>query len=169
MALTRDLIREIVAADTYRVAATPMLLFAELTDALALCVHDEARGVGGLLHLRSPGSSGRPSDATDIELNSVLVFLDRFKGEVLGSTAPSDSVQARIVAHASPTAVIDDASASMVDLLKADLDDSKIICGTQTLRRPDPVYVCFQPCEGRMRICAPNEIPGYAQRRRTGD
>jgi hypothetical protein len=145
-----------------------MLLFAALTDALALCVHDEARGVGGLLHLRCVGDSGRPSDATDIELSSLLVILDRFKAEVLGSAPPSDAVQARIIAHVSPSADADEDSASLVDLLKADLVDSRIICGTQTLRRPDPVYVCFEPCEGRVRICGPNEIPLEPGRRRHG-
>ena len=165
MNLAGDLIRETVAADTYRVSAEPVLLFAELTNALALCVHDEARSVGGLLHLRFFGG-GRPSDATDIELNSLLVILDRFKVEVLGSAAPSDAVQARIIAHESPTAVIDDVSASLVDLLKADFEDSKIICGAETLRRADPVYVSFQPCEGLVRVCARSELPAKALRQR---
>jgi chemotaxis receptor (MCP) glutamine deamidase CheD len=166
--LARDLIHETVAADTYRVSAHPVLLFAVLCDALALCVHDEARGVGGLLHLRFVGGGDRPSDATDVELSSVLVLLDRFKSELLGPGAPGDSVQARILAHASLSADVDDESASLVDLLKADLVDAKIICGTQTLRRAEPVYVCFQPCEGRVRICAPNEVPGETMRRRQG-
>ncbi|MFI4890253.1 MAG: hypothetical protein ACHQIL_06955 [Steroidobacterales bacterium] len=166
--MARDLIRESVAADTFRVSAQPMLLFAELTDALALCVHDERRGVGGLLHLRFLGDSGRPSDATDIELSSLLVILDRFKAEVLGSAPPGDAVQARNLAHVSPSADTDEEGASLVDLLKADLDDCRIICGTQSLRRPEPVVVSFQPCEGRVRICAPNEIPAEALCRRRG-
>ena len=157
--MSHDLIREIVAADTYRVSAGPLRLFAALNDSLALCLHDEARGVGGLLHLRFVGGGGRPSDATDIEFSSLLGTLDRFKNGVLGQSAPSDAVQARILAHESPSATTDDSDASLVDLLKADLIDAGIACGSQTLRRTEPVYVCFQPGEGRVRLCAASELP----------
>jgi hypothetical protein len=51
-----------VAPDTYHVSPEPMLLVAELHGALALCLHDEGRAVGGLLHLRFKGGTGRPSD-----------------------------------------------------------------------------------------------------------
>ena len=157
--MSRDLIREIVAADTYRVSASPLRLFAALNDSLALCLHDEARGVGGLLHLRFVGGGGRPSDATDIEFSSLLRTLDRFKTGVLGESPPSDAVQARILAHETPSAATDDADASLVDLLKADLIDAGIACGSQTLRRTEPVYVCFQPGEGRVRLCSASELP----------
>jgi hypothetical protein len=157
--VSRDLIREIVAADTYRVSDGPLRLFAALSDSLALCLHDEARGVGGLLHLRFVGGGGRPSDATDVEFSSLLGLLDRFKNEVLGHAAPSDAVQARILAHETPSALADDTDASLVDLLKADLIDAGIACGSQTLRRTEAVYVCFQPGEGRVRLCAATEMP----------
>ena len=75
-----------VAPDTYHVSPEPMLLVAELHGALALCLHDEERGVGGLLHLRFKGGTGRPSDVTDNTLSSVLVVLDRFKRAVLGNS-----------------------------------------------------------------------------------
>jgi chemotaxis receptor (MCP) glutamine deamidase CheD len=161
--LAHDLIRETVAADTYRVSAEPMQLFAELSDALALCVHDEAHGVGGLLHLRFVGDEGRTNAATDQELNSLLRLLDGFKKDVLEHSPPSNAVQARILAHASPSAKNGGVSATLVDLIKADLADVKIVCGTQTLQRPDPVQVCFQPREGRVRILAP--APGGVKTR----
>jgi hypothetical protein len=168
MSLSRDLIREIVAADTYRVSADPLLLFAELTDSLALCLHDEARGVGGLLHLRSVGGGGRPSDATDIEFSSLLGMLDRFKKAVMGESGPSDAIQARILAHEFPSAARDEPDASLVDLLQADLIDAGIACGSQTLRRAEPVCVCFQPGEGRVRLCAAAELPDRLQPRLQG-
>jgi hypothetical protein len=168
MNLSRDLIREIVTADTFRVSAEPLLLFAELTDSLALCLHDEAHGVGGLLHLRSVGGSGRPSDATDIEFSSLLGVLDRFKTGVMGQSGPSDAIQARILAHESPTASLDESDASLVDLLQADLIDAGIACGSQTLRRAEPVYVCFQPGEGRVRLCAATELPAMLPPRLQG-
>jgi hypothetical protein len=158
--LAVDLIRDTVAADTYRVSDEPVQLFAELSDALALCVHDEAHNVGGLLHLRFVGDAGRTSAATDQELCSLLRLLDGFKKDVLELSPPSNAVQARILAHASPSATNGGVSATLVDLIKADLADGKIVCGTQTLQRTDPVHVCFQPREGRVRILAVGPAPG---------
>lgn len=135
-----------------------MLLIAELHGALALCLHDEGRAVGGLLHLRFMGGTGRPSDVTDNTLSSVLVVLDKFKRAVLGNSSRRDEVQARILAHALPPTDVGEPSASLVDLIKADLADGKISCGTQTLRRTESVRVCFQPFEGRVWICGPNDL-----------
>jgi len=142
----------LVAPDTYEVSPEPVLLVADLSGALALCLHDEARGVGGLLHLRFVGQSGRPSDVTDNTLNSVLVVLDRFKRAVIGNSARRDDIQARILAHALPRTDEGEPSATLVDLIRADLADGKVACGTQVTRRPEPVRVCFQPFAGRVWI-----------------
>jgi chemotaxis receptor (MCP) glutamine deamidase CheD len=148
--LARDFAEILVAPDTYQISPEPVLLVAELSGALALCLHDEGRGVGGLLHLRFVGHTGRPSDVTDNTLNSVLVVLDRFKRGVIGSSTRRDDIQARILAHALPKTDEDEPSASLVDLIRADLSDGKIGCGTQITRRADPIRVCFQPVEGRV-------------------
>ena len=71
--MATDLTEVIVAPDTFHVSAEPLLLIADLHGALALCLHDEGRGIGGLLHLRFMGGTGRPSDVTDNTLSSVLV------------------------------------------------------------------------------------------------
>jgi chemotaxis receptor (MCP) glutamine deamidase CheD len=157
-ALAANLTEVTVAPDTYHVSPEPMLLIADLNGALALCLHDEARRVGGLLHLRFMGGTGRPSDVTDNTLSSVLVVLDRFKRAVLGNAAHGDDVQARILAHALPPTDAGEPSASLVDLIKADLADGKIVCGTQTTRRTEALRVCFQPFEGRVWICGPNDL-----------
>jgi chemotaxis receptor (MCP) glutamine deamidase CheD len=163
--LAVDLIRNTVEADTYRVSDESMQLVAELSDALALCIHDEAHNVGGLLHLRFVGEEGRTNAATDQELSALLRLLDGFKKDVLEHAPPSSAVQARILAHASPSARSGGVSATLVDLIKADLADGKIICGTQTLQRADPVHVCFQPREGRVRILAPALSPAQSKTR----
>jgi hypothetical protein len=95
---------------------------------------------------------------TDNTLSSVLVVLDRFKRAVLGNAARGDEVQARILAHALPPTDAGEPSASLVDLIKADLADGKIVCGTQTTRRTESLRVCFQPFEGRAWICGPNDL-----------
>ena len=144
-----------------------MLLVADLHGALALCLHDEGRGVGGLLHLKFIGGTGRPSDVTDNTLSSVLVVLDRFKRAVLGNASKRDEIQARILAHALPPTDIGEPSASLVDLIQADLADGKIACGTQTMRRTETLRVCFQPFEGRVWICGPDTLRASAAARRS--
>ena len=156
--MTKGLAEASVAPDTYSVSPEPMLLTADLYGALALCIHDEARGVGGLLHLRFKGETARPTDVTDNTLSSVLVVLDRFKRSVLGAHSRRDEVHARIIAHALPPAGVDEPSASLVDLIKADLADAKIDCGTQTTRRIDGLRVCFEPFSGRMWVSGPNDL-----------
>jgi hypothetical protein len=99
---------------------------------------------------------------TDNTLSSVLVVLDRFKRAVVGNSAKRDDVQARIIAHALPPTDDDEPSANLVDLIQADLADGKISCGSQTMRRIEPVRVCFQPFEGRVWIAAPNDLRAAA-------
>lgn len=153
--MTTHLTEILVAADTYHVSPEPLLLVAELHGALALCLHDEGRAVGGLLHLAFRGGAGRPSDVTDNTLSSVLVVLDKFKRAVLGNAARRDHIQARILAHALPPAGPEEPSASLVDLIQADLADGKVTCGAQITRREQPVRVCFEPFGGRVWICGP--------------
>ncbi len=150
--MAKELSEVSVAPDTYEVSAEPLLLTAVLSGALALCMHDERRRIGGLLHLRFKGGTGRPSDVTDNTLSSVLNELDRFKRALVGNASKRDDVQARIIAHALPPTGDDEPSASLVDLLKADFADGKISCGAQTLRRVEPVRVYFQPVDGRVWI-----------------
>ncbi|MGO9424068.1 MAG: hypothetical protein ACLQAR_05125 [Steroidobacteraceae bacterium] len=165
--MTKDLTEVLVAPDTYHVSPEPMLMVADLHGALALCLHDEARGVGGLLHLKFMGGTGRPSDVTDNTLSSVLVVLDRFKRAVLGNSSRGDEIQARILAHALPPTDVGEPSASLVDLIQADLADGKIACGTQTMRRIESLRVCFQPFEGRVWICGPNNLRAASGARRS--
>jgi chemotaxis receptor (MCP) glutamine deamidase CheD len=156
--VAKELTEVPVAPDTYGVSPEALLLTAELNGALALCLHDEGRRVGGLLHLRFKGASGRPSDVTDNTLSSVLVVLDRFKRAVLGNKVRRDDIQARIIAHALPPTDEDEPRATLVDLIQADLADGKISCGAQTMRRVEAVRVCFQPFEGRVWITGPHDL-----------
>jgi hypothetical protein len=150
--LVKDLTEMLVAPDTYQVSPEPVLMIADLFGSMALCLHDESRGVGGILHLRFMGGTGMPSDVTDNTLSSVLVVLDRFKRGVVGSSPRRDDIQARIVAHALPPTHHEEPTATLVDLIRADLADGKIACGVQLTRRLEPVRVCFQPFEGRVWI-----------------
>ncbi len=156
--MAKQLTEVIVEPDSFEVSPEPMLLVAELEGAMAVCLHDERRQVGGLWHLRFIDETGRPSDVTDNTLSAVLVVLDRFKRAVLGNGSGGDDVQARILAHALPPVRADEPSATLVDLIKADLADAKISCGAETLRRLDAVRVCFQPVEGRVWITGSHDL-----------
>jgi hypothetical protein len=57
-------------------------------------------------------------------------------------------------------------SASLVDLIQAELADGKIHCGTQTMRRTELVRVCFQPFQGRVWIAGPASLGAAAKARR---
>ncbi len=162
-----DIAEVMVAPDTYQVSPEPLLMIADLHGALALCLHDEGRCVGGLLHLRFMGGTGRPSDVTDNTLSSVLVVLDRFKRAVLGNAARGSDIQARILAHALPPTDEGEPSASLVDLIQADLADGRIDCSTQTMRRTEALRVCFQPFEGRAWICGPKDLRAAPGARRS--
>jgi len=142
-------------------------MIADLKGSLALCLHDEGRGVGGLLHLRFTGSTGRPSDVTDNTLNSVLAVLDKFKRAVMGNTRRMDDIQARILAHAPPPKDTKEPSATLVDLIKADLGNTKISCGTQMVRKLESVRVCFQPFEGRVWLAGPSDVRAVAKAQRS--
>jgi chemotaxis receptor (MCP) glutamine deamidase CheD len=141
-----------VAPDSYEVSTEAVLMTAELYGTLALCLHDESRAVGGLMHLRFIGETGRPSDVTDISLGRVLAVLDRFKRGVLGTTAKRESIQARILAHAPLPLAAGEPTATLADLIRADFADSKVACGTQLIRRSEPLRVCFQPFQGRVWV-----------------
>ncbi|HVC01116.1 MAG TPA: hypothetical protein VND80_02830 [Steroidobacteraceae bacterium] len=160
-----DLPRIDVGVDAYQVSPEPVLLTAELRGALALCLHDARRSVGGLLHLRTDGAGGRPSELTDTTLSAVLVVLARFKRAVLGNAARRDELQARIVAHAPPTDAAQP-SATLVDLIRADLADGRWECAAAMLREGAAVRVNFEPVGGRLWICGPNDaVPRLRQGR----
>jgi hypothetical protein len=92
-----------------------------------------------------------------------LTVLDRFKRAVLGNSSKGEEIQARILAHALPPTEIGEPSASLVDLIQADLVDAKIACGAQITRRTESLRVCFQPQEGRVWICGPNTLRAAPQ------
>jgi hypothetical protein len=162
----KNLPEMVVEPDTYEVSPEPVILLAHLSGALALCLHDEGRGVGGLLHLRFAGGDGQPSDVTDNTLSALLVVLDRFRRAVLGNNVRHDEVQARVLAHALPLTGKAEPTASIVDLIQADFGDSKIHCGSQIMRRTAGLCVCFEPFHGRVWVSGPSDKRNVQQQRK---
>ena len=158
--VVQDSTEVVVAPDSYQVSPEPILMIADLYGTMALCLHDEGRAIGGMLHLTFIGDTGMPSDVTDNTLSSVLVVLDRFKRAVIGNSCRRDDIQARILAHALPPTNAREPTATLVDLIRADLADSKVACGTQITRRTHPMRVCFQPVQGRVWIARTDRKAG---------
>ena len=165
--VAKDLVEVVVAPDTYHVSPEPMLLVAELHGALGLCLHDEGRGVGGLLHLKFMGGDG-PSERCHrqyLELRARGARSIQARRPRECDSSKRDDIQARILAHALPPTGAPEPTASLVDLIQADLADSKIYCGSQTMRRTEPLRVCFQPFEGRVWVCGPSSLGASSTRR----
>jgi hypothetical protein len=163
--LSQELTTVEVVADTFEVSAEPRLLVADLTGALAVCLHDEGRRAGGLLHLRFTDPAGRLTEVTDEALSALLRVLDRFKAAVLGESPRVDDIQVRILAQAPPRTDEPEPKASLVELIRADFSDLKIACGTQILRRVEPVRVFFQPFAGRVWISGPGDSRATQKKR----
>lgn len=165
----------LVAIDSFQVAGAGVLLTADLRGALALCLHDENRGFGGLLHLRLASSEGSVDELTDNMLSSILVVLDRFKRSVLGSAAAhwnagqadasaSAAARAQILAHLKPASSAGGPSASLIDLIAADLADGRIVCRTRKLPAAEAVRVLFEPRSGRLWSAGPERTRTLAAR-----
>lgn len=155
-----------VDADDFRLTGAGTRLTASLEEALALCLGDERRGLGGLLHLRCHHPGGRPPELTDNTLSAVLVALGRFKRAVLGAAPRREGVTAHLVVQTrAPEGSA--CSASLADLVRADLADEGIDCSLHVLRRNATVCVRFDPAVGRLWVAGADEARSpSAQRQR---
>ena len=71
--MVKDLTEVVVAPDTYQVSPEPVLLIADLQGALALCLHDEARGVvwvAGEAGTDVPGGDGWATTVASVAITA---------------------------------------------------------------------------------------------------
>src|ERR1043165_8082140 len=89
----------LVEPDAFRVARSAVLM-AQLRAAMAVCVHDDTQGVGGLLHLRYVATdNNQPLDLTDNTLSSNLLLMDRFCKELRALGARKQCWQVSVLGH----------------------------------------------------------------------
>src|SRR5215831_1709204 len=142
-----------VEADAYRIARDANPLCCELSAAVAVCVHDDTQGVGGLLHLRFvPSSHSKPADLTDNTLSSDLLLLDRFCKDLRSKGARKQSWRVHLIGHIPATEGMDTPAATLLDLLRAYFADSRLPVECNEVRRPTSVVVSFDPREGKTRV-----------------
>lgn len=150
----------LVEADTFRVARESVLLTCELRAALAVCVHDDTQGAGGLLHLRYVATNdNQPLDLTDNTLSSNLLLMDRFCKELRSVGARKQSWRVSLYAHTPKQQSMEGPAATVVDLIKAYFNDSRYPLECKELQRELGVLVRFDAREGRTWVTG---TPGTA-------
>ena len=143
----------VIEPDGYRVARDPVPLAARLHAAVAVCVHDDTQGVGGLLHLRYMAKGqNKPADLTDNTLSSDLLLLDRFCKELRTHGARKQSWRVRLIGHIPPGDGSDLPAATLLDLLRAYFADSRIAVECKELHDEAGLLVRLQPREGDLFV-----------------
>jgi hypothetical protein len=150
----------IVEPDAFRVARGSTLLAAELRGALAVCVHDDTQGAGGLLHLRYVAThGGEPLDLTDNTLSSDLLLMDRFCKELRAAGARKQSWRVSVFGHTPEGPGMEGPAATVFDLVKAYFADSRRPVDCREFRKAMGLIVRMDAHEGRIWV---GGTPGVA-------
>jgi len=143
----------LVQPEEYQVATTGVVLAAPLSASLAVCIHDDTQGAGGVLHLRySASHNGRPSDLTDNTLSSNLLLLDRYCKDMRGLGARKTSWRVRIVGHIPLNAGMEAPAASVVDLLKAYFADNRLPVDCKEIKRVNAIMLRMEAHSGKIVV-----------------
>lgn len=142
-----------VQPDEYQVSRVATLLVARLHAALALCLHDDTQGVGGMMHLRyTSGTPDRPVALTDNILSSNLLLLDRFCKELRTLGARKTTWRVHIIGHLPTTRDLSESAATVTDLLRAYFHDSRLPVETKEVQRAEDLTIKFEPREGKFWV-----------------
>lgn len=149
--MMRELKEIFIEPDAFRVATEPLLLVADLRAALAVCLHDDTQGVGGLLHLRYVATNHDGTvDLTDNTLSSDLLLMDRFCKELRSAGARKHSWRVRIYAHLPESPNMEKPAATVLDLLRAYFADSRLPIECKEICRPLGMQIRFHAREGHI-------------------
>jgi hypothetical protein len=138
-----------VEPDAFRVCADASVLACELHGALAVCLYDDTQGVGGLLHLRYVArADGMPLDVTDNTLSSDLLLMDRFCKELRLLGARKQSWRVTILASTPEGSGLQNAAATVLDLVKAYFADARLPVECKEYDRTATLLVRLDSREG---------------------
>jgi hypothetical protein len=143
-----------IEPDAHHVSRDSIVLAAKLSAAIAVCIHDDTQGVGGLLHLRYLAGSTSPHsvDLTDNTLSSDLLLLDRFCKDLRTNGARKQSWRVRIVGHLPTTNNVDIPAASLLDLLRAYFADNRVAAEYKEIRAEGALLVRLNAREGALSV-----------------
>ena len=137
----------------YRTADQAGVLAARLSHSLVVCLHDDTRGVAGMLHFYYVEThEGRAIELTDAVLSSHLLLLDLFCKAMRGLGARKTSWRVRIVGHIPAGQGMDEHAASVVDLLKVYFDDTRLPVECRELNRPGDILLRMDVHTGRVVV-----------------
>lgn len=146
-----------IQPEEFRVSETGDVLAARLANSLAICIHDDTQGAGGVLHLRYALMDGpKPIELTDTILSSNLLLLDRFCKELRGRGARKTSWRVRIVGHVPRDSGFGVPAASVVDLLKAYFQDTRLPVETKEINRMGDILMRFDSRSGKIVVSDAN-------------
>jgi chemotaxis receptor (MCP) glutamine deamidase CheD len=142
----------------YRASDAGDVLAAQLSHSLAVCIHDDTRGVAGILHFHyAQTHEGRGIDLTDAILSSHLLLLDLFCKQMRALGARKTSWRVRLVGHIPGNMGMEDPAASVMDLLKVYFDDTRLPVESKELRRPRDILLRLDSHTGRIVV---TDAPG---------
>ncbi|MGC3979654.1 MAG: hypothetical protein QM808_00155 [Steroidobacteraceae bacterium] len=137
----------------YRTSSDGTVLAAQLSHSLAVCMHDDTRGVAGVLHFHYAAThEGRGVDLTDAILSSHLLLLDLFCKDMRGMGARKTSWRVRIVGHIPSDRGLEEPAASVIDLLKVYFDDTRLPVESRELNRPKDILLRLDSHSGRIVV-----------------
>jgi chemotaxis receptor (MCP) glutamine deamidase CheD len=137
----------------YRVSDSGDVLATQLSHSLAVCLHDDTRGVAGVLHFHyAQTHEGRGIDLTDAILSSHLLLLDLFCKQMRALGARKTSWRVRLVGHIPGEMGMEDPAASVMDLLKVYFDDTRLPVECKELRRPRDILLRLDSHTGRIVV-----------------
>jgi hypothetical protein len=141
-----------VDPDVYRVAGRNTTLVANLQAAVAVCVHDDSQGIGGLLHMRYVWTTqnDEPLEFTDNTLCTDILLLDRFFKELKKQGARMKALRTRIFAHTPPAEGLEHPIASVLDLLRAYFMDERVAPEIHEVKGLHACKLSFDAHEGRI-------------------
>lgn len=140
----------LVEPDTFQVSKGTVLLTGHLQCAVAIALHDDSQGIGGLLHLRYVATrDGKPLELTDNTLSSSVLLIDRFCKEMKTAGSRAQWWRVRIIAHLADNDT-DAAAATVLDLVKAYFVDSAKPVTCQEIRKLPGIAVRLHAREGQI-------------------
>ena len=146
-------IDQLIQLEDYRVSDTAAVLMTLLSSSLAICMHDDTQGAGGLLHLRyATTHNGRPVELTDNTLSSNLLMLDRFCKEMRGLGARKTSWRVRLVGHIPSNVGMEAPAASVIDLLRAYFADTRLAVECKEIKRDKDVLLRLDSHSGKIVV-----------------
>jgi chemotaxis receptor (MCP) glutamine deamidase CheD len=145
--------REIlVGTDQFEVVTEDVLLRAQLTCAMAVCVFDTVDEAGALLHLRCVARQGSNPDATDTTLATELLLLDRCVQSLRTAVPQARALKAHIVVHLPAQSTARAACESMLTVVGHFMHDIGAELAPVDLDSGEPREVVFRPCMGTLQV-----------------